>query len=115
MKKIVLLLKIVIGLYLLLLIPLPQNKLELHQPSETPFIWNQDKLWETLENTFKEAKEMPPEKLDSLVYKLTFETDSQLMGYEEAIHNPEDTIFDFIENRFYRIAPLIAAQENKTD
>ena len=57
MKKLYLLLKIVVALYILLLIPLPQNKNELNVATKSPFVWNQDSLWKGLEHEFIEAKQ----------------------------------------------------------
>jgi hypothetical protein len=115
MKKIFKVLLIVAGLYFLLLIPLPQNTSELQKASQSPFIWNQDALWENLEKTFLTAKAMPSEELDSLVLDMIVETDSILDSYEAETTRPEDDFYPLLENRFFRIAPLIAAQENKSD
>ncbi len=115
MKKIFKVLLIVAGLYFLLLIPLPQNTSELQKASQSPFIWDQDDLWENLEKTFLKAKALPSEELDSMVQEMTVETDSILHVHEAEITGPEDGFYPLIENRFFRIAPLIAAQENKSD
>ena len=66
MKKIYKVLLIVAGLYFLLLIPLPQNTVELQKASQSPFVWDQDALWENLEKTFLKAREMPPDELPSV-------------------------------------------------
>jgi len=114
MKKIYLFVKIVVVLYLLLLIPLPQHKNELHVASKAPFTWNQDSLWKSLENTFQKAKNLSPFKLDSLVEKMSEEADLLLAKYEDTIYGPDNKIYDSIETKFFSIAPLIAAQEKKS-
>ena len=76
MKKFLRIVLILAGLYLLLLIPLPQNEHELQKPSQTPFVWGQDTLWESLETNFMSAKAMPSVTLDSIVQHLTIEADS---------------------------------------
>ncbi len=115
MKKLFKILLIILGLYLLLLIPLPQNERELQKASQIPFVWDQDKLWETLEINFLRAKAIPSKELDSIVQHMTVEADSILAVYEDKTLQPEDSYYALIENRFFQIAPLIAAQENKSD
>jgi len=115
MKKINLGLKIVVVLYLILLIPLPQYKNEIHVASKTPFTWNQDSLWKSLELTFKEAKDLSRIKLDSLVYKMSGDADLFLTKYRDTIYGPDNKIYDSIESKFFSVAPLIAAQEKKSD
>ena len=115
MKKVYLFLKILAVLYLLLLIPIPQKKQELQVASKTPFIWNQDSLWISLENTFQMAKSLPPSNLDSLVDKMSLEADLLLEKYLDTIYSPNETIYDSIQHQFFSVAPLIAAQSKKTD
>jgi len=115
MKKVFLLLKIVIVLYLLLLIPLPQAKHKLHVATKSPFVWNQDSLWINLEHTFQKAKSMMPSALDSLVLTMSINANLLLETYKDTIYGPENTIYDSIQHKFFRIAPLIAAQPKKTD
>jgi len=115
MKKIVLILKIIVGLYLLLLIPFPQNEVALHKSSQIPFIWNQDELWEVLETSFNQAKKIPFKDLDSIVQAMTIENENLLNVLEVTIHDPNDSLYRLIENKFFNIAPMIAAQEKKSD
>lgn len=115
MKKLLTFLLIIAGLYLLLLIPIPENKSEPQKASEIPFIWDQDALWENLEIAFLRAKAIPSEELDSIVQELAFENDSILNAYENKTIKPEDGFYALIERRFFQIAPLIAAQDNKSD
>ena len=115
MKKIYLGLKIVVVLYLILLIPLPQDKNEIHVASKTPFTWNQDSLWKSLENTFQKAKGLSTIKLDSLVEKMSKDANLLLAKYKDTIYGPDNNIYDSIETKFFSVAPLIAAQENKSD
>jgi len=115
MKKIYLFLKIVVLLYLLLLIPLPQTKRELKIPSKTPFVWNQDSLWKSLERTFDLAKDLSSTKLDSLVDKMSEDANILLAEYNDTVYGPENEIYASIEAKFFGIAPLIAAQEKKSD
>ena len=76
MKKFLKFVLLIIVLYFLLLIPIPQSQKEVQMASRNPFIWGQDKLWDQLEVSFKNAKEIPSGALDSIVNKMTIETDS---------------------------------------
>ena len=115
MKKLLKVLLIIALLYIVLLIPFPQKEIELKKPFEISFVWNKDELWETLEKKFKEAKNMSSYELDSIVYNLTIVADNLLYEFESDPRESQDPIFELIENSFFEIAPLIAAQENKSD
>lgn len=115
MKKIFLFLKIIAGLYFLLLIPLPQNEGTPQKASQIPFIWNQDELWKELETSFNQAKKIPSKELDSIVQAMVIENENLLNVLEDTIHGPNDSLYRLIEDKFFHIAPLIAAQEKKSD
>ena len=115
MKKFFAFLLLLIGVYFLLLIAMPQNKITPEKASQNPFTWDQDKLWETLERNFLNAKNIPDKTLDSIVLKLSMEADSILLVNEKKTSLPDDGFYEIIEDRFFQIAPLIAAQKNKTD
>lgn len=113
MKKVFKVLLIVAGLYFLLLIPLPHRG-ELQKASQSPFIWDQDALWENLEKSFLKARAMPTNELDSMLQFMTKETDSIFHAHEALTTSPEEDFYPLMEKYFFRIAPLIAAQENKS-
>jgi len=115
MKKIFLFLKIIIGLYLLLLIPFPQKEQKIQKASEVPFSWNQNELWQKLELSFKHAKSMPEKELDSMVEKMATEMEDLLITLESKITSPEDSLYSLIESKYFYITPLISAQEKKSD
>ncbi len=114
MKKILKITAILIGLYALLLIPLPEKEADVQKASETPFIWDRDALWEHLENTFVEGKSMQPALLDSLVQRKSLEIDSLLEAHEGLEIAPGDTFYPQVLDGFFQIAPLIAAQPDKS-
>ncbi len=114
MKKIVTFLLVLAGLYLLLLIPI-QNTNEPQKASEIPFVWDQDTLWASLETNFLKAKGMSSKTLDSIVQAMAFEADSILNANTGVTNRPKDGFYVSIEQRFFQIAPLIAAQQNKSD
>lgn len=113
MKKVFKVLLIVAGLYFLLLIPLPHRG-ELQKASQSPFIWDQDALWENLEKSFLKARAMPTNELDSMLQFMTKETDSIFHAHEALTTSPKEDFYPLMEKHFFRIAPLIAAQENKS-
>lgn len=115
MKKFLKFLLLIIVIYLILLIPFPQNQVEIQNPSQDPFIWGQDKLWDQLEISFQNAKKIPSAELDSIVSHLSIETDNLFNENKDKLLKPEDTFYSSIEKRFFQIAPLIAAQKNKSD
>jgi len=115
MRKLYLSLKIVVALYLILLIPLPKNKTKLHVASKTPFIWKQDSLWKNLEQTFNLAKDLSSTELDSLVSQMSEDANMLLAKLNDSIYGPENEIYNSIEAKFFGIAPLIAAQEKKSN
>ena len=115
MKKFLKFLFVFVALYFLLLIPFPNKRTAILRPSQDPFIWDQDKLWEQLEVSFINAREIPAEELDSIVAYMVNETDSLFNDYSHKHIEPEDTFYPAIEKQFFRITPLIAAQKNKSD
>jgi len=115
MRKLYLSLKIVVALYLILLIPLPKNKTKLHVASKTPFIWKQDSLWKSLERTFNLAKDLSSTELDSLVSQMSKDANMLLVKLNDSVYGPENEIYNSIEAKFFGIAPLIAAQEKKSN
>ena len=115
MKKFLKFVSLIIVLYFLLLIPMPQSEKEVQTASGSAFIWGQDKIWDQLEISFKNAKEIPSEELDSIVNYLTTETDILFNENKDKILKPEDPFYASIEKRFFNIAPLIAAQKVKSD
>ena len=115
MKKFLKFVSLIIVLYFLLLIPMPKSEKEVQKASGSGFIWGQDKIWDQLEISFKNAKEIPSEELDSIVNYLTTETDILFNENKDKILKPEDPFYTSIEKRFFNIAPLIAAQKVKSD
>ncbi|WP_166960328.1 YiiX/YebB-like N1pC/P60 family cysteine hydrolase [Yeosuana marina] len=115
MKKIYIFLLVILGLYVLLLIPFPSNEKNIQKATHNPFIWNQDSLWEGLEIRFQEAKRIPSIELDSIVNDLSYNADALLNTLENTISKPDDSLYSLIETNFFNITPLIAAQPKKSD
>ncbi len=106
MKKFLKFLLLIVVLYFLLLIPFPKNQVEIQKPSQDPFIWGQDKLWDQLEINFKNAQEISSKELDSVVVSMTNECDSLFNENEHNFLKPEDPFYTSIEKRFFQIVTL---------
>lgn len=103
------------GVYCLLLIPLPEAEGNLQRASEAPFVWDQDALWAQLEKTFVQGRNMAASDLDSLVAQMTRELDTVMENYPKDRIPPQDPFYSMLLDRFFRVAPLIAAQDHKSD
>ncbi|TFG78984.1 MAG: hypothetical protein E4H26_01080 [Flavobacteriales bacterium] len=64
---------------------------------------------------FISAKAMPSKELDSAVRRMTLALDSVQAAHQETSLRPDDPYYALIEKGFFEVAPLIAAQENKSD
>jgi hypothetical protein len=115
MKTFLKILLMIVAMYFLLLIPMPNFKGIPEKASKTPFIWNKDTLWNELETNFKLAKKIPSKELDSIVNYIIIETDTLMNGFENKTLKPDDSLYLILENKFYQIAPYIAAQKNKSN
>ncbi|MCJ7468170.1 MAG: hypothetical protein MUO53_15940 [Maribacter sp.] len=115
MKKLFKFILGITGLYGLLLVPMPQKRDEPQKATRIPFVWNQDALWKKLENSFLGAKKMPAATLDIIVRQKTLEVDSILDTHKGKTLQANAGFYDLVEQQFFEIAPLIAAQENKSD
>jgi hypothetical protein len=115
MKKIRYVLAGLIALFLLLLIPPRQNEFPLQRPTESPFLWDQDAIWQSLEADFQRARKMDPEDLASVIKARQIEADQILQAYEHSVTGPADPIYNELERSFFGIAPLIAASTKPSD
>jgi len=106
-KTFILILSVVL-LYLLLLIPLDKNQ-PLPEVSQTPFGWNQDSLWKSLELKFISANSEGCDKINFTVDSLI--KNSELLLKEILSETLEPSVEKFItlENNIFNIAPLIPA------
>jgi hypothetical protein len=88
---------------------------KIEKAAKKPFVWGRDTFWENLEMNFLGARAMPSEELDSVVRLMTLALDSVQTVYEAIRLRPDDPYYTMIENGFFEVAPLIAAQQHKTD
>ena len=111
LKRVLIVLAVLITGYCLLLIPGPAIEPTVIAES-TPFEWNQQVVWETLETQFQAARSMDPEELGARVEIELAGLDSLLYQLNDTLLSTEDPIFDQIEQQFFSCASLVAADQN---
>ncbi len=96
----------ILVLYLLLLIPLDNNQ-PTTEENKTPFIWNQDSLWKSLELKFISASAEGCDKIKFTVDSLISSSTTLLKEISADTLDPSDEKFITLENNIFNIAPLI--------
>lgn len=109
-KKLIRFLLILIGLYLVLLIPDPKKDSPVVKSSHPSFAWNNDSLWLKLEKDFREARLLQPAQLDSAISNLKQQATLQFSLIETQQQSVSDTNLNHIENIFFSLAPLVATK-----
>jgi hypothetical protein len=66
-KRILYVLPGLVIVYLLLLIPDAENKTADTRDNNKSFVWDRDAQWLQMENQYRQAKQMDPVKLDSVI------------------------------------------------
>jgi Permuted papain-like amidase enzyme, YaeF/YiiX, C92 family len=112
------LLRTIVGLaalYLVLLIPESADN-TINLPSgKKPFVWNQDSLWQQMENNFKLAKQMPLQQRDSIMHQWQDVIDKQFDAVTDSTLPYNDYRLYQLENNFFNAAPYVAADANTAD
>lgn len=98
----------IILLYLILLIPLPDTT-EIIEGKKSPFIWNQDKFWEKLEEEFNAARNVSCDKVKQKIDSLLVESKKVLSNISISSPSPTDEKFRVLENNIFNIATCISA------
>ncbi len=111
-KKILLrTLAVIIGCYILLLIPSSEN-IAVIKPAARPFAWNQDSMWQLLENDFVSAKKQSKQLNDSLISTLFIKEMALYKTVAENNKLPGDPVFAEMLQQYFKLAALIAANPN---
>ncbi len=118
MKKNILKKKIVIipvaSLLLYLTLSIPWAGKKIYTPAEKkPFTWNLDQVWTTLEERFREARELGCEKLKEQIDKAFNRIDEILNILAHFPKTPDDINFVHLENEMFNLAPMIAACDQR--
>jgi len=96
-------------LYLLLLIPMPESGGKLHEAGQKPFAWNRDETWKGLEMTFREEMKADPAKREEQFMNLRNKAENTLSQTEGIWLRPEDSTYARLLYNFFALAPVIAA------
>lgn len=100
--------------YALLLIPDFKNTGNMVQAGKKPYFWNSDKLWQQMEQQFKNAKQLSPAKLDSSIQQLKIIAVERLHAVQQDKVAATDSNFTIIKNNVFNLASLIAAKPAET-
>ena len=113
-KRFISILLILVALYLLLFIP-DSDKHNIVKAVDKPFVWNQDSVWNALENKFKETKDKSKSSLDSGI-QLLFAKENNLHNYMQGNKlGAADSSLQLILNNYFHLAALVAAQPQQRD
>lgn len=97
----------VVGLvYLLLLIPAPSSDRPT-PASRTPFVWDKDRYWSSLESTYVAVNNQGCEKLGQQIHFRLAQSAQLLDGLSRGV-SARDVAFDLIERNVFTVAPMIA-------
>ena len=112
-KKLMQILIFIVLFYGLLLIPDFEKKEPINQSDTKPFFWNNDTLWNRLENDFRKAKTLPRNKLDSVISILKSEAVSKYLYLQNKKLAYTDSNLVVIQSVFFSLAPLIAVNQSE--
>ncbi len=95
--------------YLILLIPDSGSKTGLVKAGKRPFSWNRDELWQSMEKIFNVARQSPKARSDSSLQRLKNIAEHELAFIQTKTLSAADSNFILIENNFFNLAALVAA------
>jgi len=85
-------------------------------PAEwTPFAWNQDQLWNRLEQRFVQARSRTCDELQAAIADRLDELESLIRQSAARSLGPEDSLWDAAEAQMLTAAPLLAACPDQTN
>ncbi|MBN2788598.1 MAG: hypothetical protein JXR69_00250 [Candidatus Delongbacteria bacterium] len=108
MKKILITLISIITVYLLLLIPCPEQQLPA-SPGKKAFIWDKDALWNDMEKKFIEVKDTPCKYLERDISSSLYNYNLLLQIFDNKKFEYSNSVFKIMEYEFFNLAPMIAA------
>lgn len=103
---------ILVLLYAILLIPLPESD-TLKPSDKKPFVWDRDALWDALEAKFKEYRSKDCGELNPLIDSSFKELDSIIVYVSSRRLSSSDEAWDTLEYRFFDIASMVGACPNR--
>jgi Permuted papain-like amidase enzyme, YaeF/YiiX, C92 family len=110
-RKILFIISFLIIIYLILLIPLGVDT-SIPESNKKPFIWNQDSVWEKLEEEFLNAQSLGCKRVKFSIDSLFNNSNDILNEISNDSLEPSDIRFRLLENNIFNTAPLIPACKN---
>jgi len=95
-----------VGLYLVFLIPLDHNT-PIPEGNRSPFSWNRDSIWKSLEMKFISANVEGCDKIKPTIDSLIENSEILLNEISTNTLDPSDKRFLMLENNIFTLAPLI--------
>jgi hypothetical protein len=112
-KKLSFVLVALVVTYGLLMIP-GKNSIKIQSAGNSePFIWDQNEKWESLESAFTEARENLELNTPGVTEALILDLNNLLEELEGSSFSPESEKLNILLNKYFDLAPIIAAQEKK--
>ncbi len=105
----------IIVVYALLMIPDFSSINIEREGNSTPFIWNQNERWKSLERDFAQARNESELERTLKIELLLNSTLEVLSEIEQNNILPNDQRLEFFMNGFFELAPIVAAQETQND
>jgi len=96
----------IVGLYLVFLIPLDHNT-PIPEGNRSPFSWNRDSIWKSLEMKFISANVEGCDKIKPTIDSLIENSEILLNEISTNTLDPSDKRFLMLENNIFTLAPLI--------
>lgn len=96
-------------LYLLLLIPDPAKRVPVVTGGKTPFAWNRDAQWSQMEERFRNARRMDTAARSEAIRLQESIAQQDLILLESGNPGPADSSWKKMENDFFQLASLVAA------
>lgn len=100
-------------LYLVLLIPDSADS-NIYKSGGEPYLWNKEQTWQELEKKFRQAKNIKPQELDSLIQLHKTQLEFSFEELQNKNFIPGDSALYVFLNDFFSVAPLIAAEQKST-
>src|SRR5262245_58468411 len=99
---------LLVALYVVLLIPVPEPTPGLNK-GQQPFAWNQDAFWTELEARFVKARGTGCDTLAGGIAGASAWVSQTLDEISRGTLAPQDPRFDGLETNLFHLAPLVAA------
>lgn len=107
------LLLILCTLYLLLLIPDSKNSATVLKTGQKAFAWNRDAQWQQMENLFRNARQLQPATVDTVIRSLKIIAENKLALLQAGNTLPSDSSWTLTQNNFFSLAAFIAVRSNE--